>query len=69
MNINKQSSGQDESEVMTFGALSINKPKRQVSVQGSELSLTAKEFDLLLYLASYPGQVFSREQLLNAVWG
>lgn len=69
MNINKQSSSQDDSDLMTFGALTINKPKRQILVQGKELSLTAKEFDLLLYLASYPGQVFSREQLLNAVWG
>ena len=35
---------------------------------GKEVELTAKEFDVLLYLAQHPKQVFSREQLLNDVW-
>ncbi|WP_018274122.1 response regulator transcription factor [Teredinibacter turnerae] len=54
---------------LVFGDLSINKNKHVVSVADEEIKLTAKEFDLLLYLASSPGQVFSRDQLLSAVWG
>lgn len=47
----------------------IDIPKRAVQIKGRTVELTAKEFDLLLYLASSPGHVYSREQLLNAVWG
>ena len=43
--------------------------KRQVRWRGQALDLTAREFDLLLYFARHPGHVFSRSQLLNAVWG
>ncbi len=43
--------------------------KRQVIFENQELQLTTKEFDLLLFLAKSPGQVFSREHLLNEVWG
>ena len=39
-----------------------------MKVRGVDVQLTAKEFDLLLYFAQHPGQVFSREQLLNSVW-
>nr|BFE71061.1 hypothetical protein GCM10020092_043620 [Actinoplanes digitatis] len=42
---------------------------RQVLVDGELLPLTRLEFDLLLYLADHPRRVFSRTQLLNAVWG
>lgn len=52
-----------------FDTLEIDVQKRQVRLQHIDISLTAKEFDLLLYMASYPGNVFTREQLLNAVWG
>ncbi|RVU32542.1 response regulator transcription factor [Neptunomonas marina] len=69
MTLNKQQQTMDDGDLLVFGQLRINKLKRLVSIAGEALSLTAKEFDLLLYLASYPGQVFSREQLLNAVWG
>jgi len=51
------------------GDVVINKGKRTVILSGNDVKLTAKEFDLLLYMANHPGQVFSREQLLNAVWG
>lgn len=54
---------------ISYNGLVIDKPKRGVSLDGNGIRLTAKEFDLLLYMASFPGQVFSREQLLNAVWG
>ncbi|HHJ17943.1 MAG TPA: response regulator transcription factor [Gammaproteobacteria bacterium] len=49
--------------------LSIDSTRRQVAVQGSEVVLTAREFDLLLHFASHPGQVFTRMQLLEQVWG
>ena len=51
------------------GALEIFPVKRQVIVQGKTLDFTALEFDLLLHFAQSPGHVFSRSQLLNAVWG
>ena len=65
--INQKAS--EESQSLTFNNLFIHKKKRQVIHNEQSLNLTAKEFDLLAYLASHPGQVFSREQLLNAVWG
>ncbi|MDA1100425.1 MAG: response regulator transcription factor [Proteobacteria bacterium] len=49
--------------------LIINAEKRQVLVAGREINLTAREFDLLHHLASHPGRVFSRIQLLDQVWG
>jgi len=52
-----------------FGDLKINREKRSVILKGNEVHLTAKEFDLLLYLASSPGRVYSRSDLLDAVWG
>ncbi len=58
-----------DEDQLRFGTLAINKQKRAVKIDQKDVNLTAKEFDLLLYLANFPGQVFSREQLLNAVWG
>lgn len=42
---------------------------RKVSLKGEEVNLTAKEFDLLLLLASNPGKIYSREELLEIIWG
>lgn len=47
----------------------INALGRKVSVHEQEINLTAKEFDLLLLLATNPGKVFSREELLGVIWG
>jgi len=47
----------------------INPLGRKVSAHGQEVNLTAKEFDLLLLLATNPGKVFSREELLEVIWG
>ncbi len=52
-----------------FGTLSIDKNARRVMVGQQEISLTAKEFDLLYFLASNPNQVFTKSQLLDQVWG
>lgn len=46
----------------------INPTYRQVSLEGNWLNLTRKEFDLLYFLASSPGQVFTREQIYRNVW-
>jgi DNA-binding response OmpR family regulator len=51
------------------GALEIFLAKRQALFRGVTLELTALEFDLLLFFAQSPGHVFSRSQLLDAVWG
>lgn len=50
------------------GELTIDVSKHRVFLRGEEVDLTAKEYDLLLQLASYPGQAFNREQLLDRVW-
>lgn len=47
----------------------INTLGRKVSVNGMDINLTAKEFDLLLLLATNPGKVYSREELLEIIWG
>lgn len=47
----------------------INALGRKVSLHNQEINLTAKEFDLLLLLITNPGKVFSREQLLEIIWG
>lgn len=51
------------------GELTIDPLTRRVTFRDQEVALTPKEFDLLLYLARHPGRVFSREQLLEQVWG
>jgi DNA-binding response OmpR family regulator len=55
--------------VMEAGGLELDVASRQVRLNGAPLSLTATEFRLLEYLMSRPAVVFSRDQLLNAVWG
>jgi len=48
--------------------LRIDPVARRVEVGGEEVSLTVREYDLLLHLANHPGQVFSRDQLMDSVW-
>ena len=47
----------------------VNRERREVAVGGHSVSLRVKEFDLLAYLLEHPGIVFTREQLLERVWG
>lgn len=54
---------------LQLGPLSIDVSGREVSLNGQSLPLTTREFDLLLHFARHPGQVFSRAQLLDSVWG
>jgi len=55
--------------ILTFPGLVINHDAREVDVQGNKISLTPKEFELLAFLAKNSGRVFTREQLLEHVWG
>jgi DNA-binding response OmpR family regulator len=58
----------DPGDSLRFPDLSINPRTRVVEAAGQRVTLTAKEFDLLHFLASSPGQVFTRDQLMNHVW-
>jgi DNA-binding response OmpR family regulator len=58
-----------KAERLTFDDLSIDARAREVTKGGETLRLTAKEFDLLWFLARHPRQVFSRDQLMDRVWG
>jgi two-component system alkaline phosphatase synthesis response regulator PhoP len=49
--------------------LVIEASKRKVTINGERIELTPKEFDLLHLLASHPGKTYTREQLLNILWG
>ncbi|MGE0134962.1 MAG: response regulator transcription factor [Dehalococcoidia bacterium] len=53
---------------LRFGDLEVDPVKRTVLLRGEPVALTAREFDLLAYLAEHPGRVFSREQLMDAIW-
>tara|TARA_B110000196_G_C20603512_1_gene411870 strand:- start:48 stop:515 length:468 start_codon:yes stop_codon:yes gene_type:complete len=63
------SSQQDEMEIMEFDGLTIDVGKRQVTVDGEQVELRYREFDLLVYLASHPGRPYTRDALLSDVWG
>jgi DNA-binding response OmpR family regulator len=58
-----------ESRILDYGEIKINPQTRLVTVRGSEVELTATEFDLLWFLACNPRHVFNRDQLLEEVWG
>lgn len=60
---------QEKQEEIQFGPILINEKSRRIEAGGEPISLTVKEFDLLYFLCQHTGQVFSREQLLEKVWG
>jgi DNA-binding response OmpR family regulator len=60
---------EDNSDIIQFEDLKLNRRTREVFRGVRGIELTAKEFDLLDHLMSYPRQVFSREQILEKVWG
>jgi DNA-binding response OmpR family regulator len=64
-----QSQAQGAGSVLRNGEVEIRVTRREVHVHGQAVDLTALEFELLLYFAQHPGRVFSRSQLLDAVWG
>lgn len=64
-----QTATQTQATTLRNGALEVWPTKREVRLTGRLLEFTALEFDLLLHFVQHPGQVFSRGQLLSAVWG
>jgi DNA-binding response OmpR family regulator len=54
---------------LTFGTVRIDVDRREVTIGGEPLHLTTKEFDLLVHMASSPGRIFTRDQLLSRIWG
>jgi DNA-binding response OmpR family regulator len=61
--------GSTDTKTVTFGEMKIDCENRRVYISGKEVNLTAKEFDLLELLVFNPNKVYSRENLLNIVWG
>jgi two-component system, OmpR family, response regulator len=59
----------ESSQTIQIGELMMDRKTYQVAVAGESLTLPLKEFELLFKLASYPGRTFSREQLIEDVWG
>ena len=60
--------GVSDEQVIRFKNMTINLSSRSVTIDGKDVNLTAKEFDLLQLFASHPGKVYSRESLLEIVW-
>jgi len=56
-------------ELLSFGSVELESATRETRKGGEQVRLTAKEFDLLWFLASHPRRVFSRDQLMAKVWG
>jgi DNA-binding response OmpR family regulator len=67
--LRRASAAPDAAELLTFEDLELDAGAREVRQAGKPLRLTAKEFDLLWFLASHPRRVFSRDQLMQRVWG
>ncbi|HEX3616933.1 MAG TPA: response regulator transcription factor [Solirubrobacteraceae bacterium] len=59
---------QGEEPTIEVGEITIDPTARQVLIRGEDALLTGREFDLLLFFVTHPGQVFSRNQLMDAVW-
>jgi DNA-binding response OmpR family regulator len=67
--LRRTSSNGAPAERLAFGDVELDAESREVTRGGAELRLTAKEFDLLWFLAAHPRRVFSRDQLMARVWG
>ena len=67
--LRRNTSPTEEEEIFRFDGLEINRANRTVMKDGKEVSLSLKEFELLALLSSKPGRVFSREMLLQKIWG
>ncbi len=67
--VNETQTVYEAEKVLVFDELEIDPNAREVTVRGEPVALTAREFDLLYHLASQPKRVFTRDQLMEAVWG
>ena len=65
----RRSEIEPRTEELQLGGVSLRRDAHEVTVDGEPVELTGKEFDLLAFLLEHPGIVFSREQLLDRVWG
>lgn len=65
----KKAKEEEQNKTVSFGELKVDCEGRRVYVSGKEVNLTAKEFDLLELLMTNKNKVYSRENLLNTVWG
>lgn len=59
----------DDVKQVTYPDLTINLTEYKINVNGTEMEIPPKEFELIYFLATHPNQVFTREQLLEQVWG
>ncbi len=59
----------EDEEILTIGTIDLNLPRHTVAVEGREVKLTLKEYQLLEELMSQPGILFSRDKLLDSIWG
>ena len=67
--VNKARTGSGDEKSMVFGDLRIDPSAREVTIRDAPVTLTAREFDLLHHMASYPKRVFTRDHLMETVWG
>jgi len=65
----KPTESDQNQETLKISEISINPLTRLLTLTDAEVPLTAKEFDLLYFLAKHPRQVFTRDQLLDEIWG
>lgn len=66
---NRREEGKDSQRMVEKGGMRLDCDGRRVYIEGKEINLTAKEFEVLELLMKNPGKVYSRENLLNLVWG
>jgi len=67
--LRRVAAGAPPAEALSFGEVLLERSTREARRAGEEVRLTAKEFDLIWFLASHPRRVFSRDQLMTSVWG
>ncbi len=67
--IEQESRQRDTAQPLRFGDLIVDPEKRKVTLRDHTIELTAKEFDLLMLFAQHPGRAYSRQELLDLVWG
>jgi len=65
----REAEAPERQERLVFDRVEINVSRREVRVDGEPVHLTTKEFDLLAHMASSPGRIFTRDQLLARIWG
>jgi DNA-binding response OmpR family regulator len=67
--VNEARTGAGAEKWMVFGDLCIDPNAREVTIRDAQVTLTAREFDLLHHMASHPKRVYTRDQLMETVWG